>query len=257
MFKFDQVYLKRDEKFLLHAIDWEVHHKENWAVLGLNGSGKTTLLKLLNGYLWPTSGSLTVLGQRFGETSLPNLRKSIGWVSSSLQQQLKEYDSAESIVLSGKFASIGLYQKTTIEEMALARSLLADCGGKELIGKPYAVLSQGERQIVLIARALIAEPELLILDEPCTGLDIFAKKRLLEKISKISTLPHAPTILYVTHHTEEILPCFEYTLLLRDGKTYDAGKTTEMLTVDNLSSFYKHDVAVISLENGQVSVSPK
>ncbi|AQY51598.1 ABC transporter ATP-binding protein [Listeria weihenstephanensis FSL R9-0317] len=257
MFEFNQVCLKRDGRFLLESIDWKVCNKENWAVLGLNGSGKTTLLKLLNGYLWPSSGSLDVLGHRFGETSLPELRKSIGWVSSSLQQQLKEYDLAEVIVVSGKFASIGLYQGTTIEERESARKILIDCGGEDLIGKRYSILSQGERQIVLIARALMATPELLILDEPCTGLDIFAKKRLLDRISTIAKLPSAPTILYVTHHTEEILPCFGHTLLLRGGKKYDSGLTSTMLTTEKLSSFYNHDVDVITLENGQISVFPK
>ncbi|MBC1436144.1 ABC transporter ATP-binding protein [Listeria rocourtiae] len=257
MFKFDQVYLKRDGRTLLDSIDWAVKPQEHWAVLGLNGSGKTTLLKLLNGYLWPTSGSLDVLGHKFGETSLPELRKSIGWVSSSLQQQLREYDFAESIVVSGKFASIGLYQDTTAEEKETACNILIECGGKELIGKRYAILSQGERQIVLIARALMAKPELLILDEPCTGLDIFAKKRLLDRIKIITNLPHTPTILYVTHHTEEILPCFSHTLLLKDGKKYDAGPTQAMLTTEKLSSFYCHAVDVITLDNGQISVFPK
>ncbi|EUJ25852.1 ABC transporter ATP-binding protein [Listeria cornellensis FSL F6-0969] len=250
-------FLKRDGKILLDSIDWSVKNKENWAVLGLNGSGKTTLLKLLNGYLWPTSGSLNVLGHQFGETSLPELRKSIGWVSSSLQQQLREYDFAESIVVSGKFASIGLYQETTIEEKESARSILIECGGEELIGKRYAVLSQGERQIVLIARALMGKPELLILDEPCTGLDIFAKKSLLDRIKVITKLPTAPTILYVTHHTEEILPCFNHTLLLKEGKKYDSGLTHTMLTKEKLSSFYCHNVDVVTLDNGQISVFPK
>lgn len=257
MFEFNQVFLKRDGKILLDSIDWTVRAKENWAVLGLNGSGKTTLLKLLNGYLWPTSGSLNVLGHQFGETSLPELRKSIGWVSSSLQQQLREYDLAESIVVSGKFASIGLYQETTIEEQEAARTILVACGGEELIGKRYGILSQGERQIVLIARALMANPALLILDEPCTGLDIFAKKRLLERIEVISQLPVAPTVLYVTHHTEEILSCFSHTLLLKDGKKYDSGLTHTMLTKEKLSSFYCHDVDVVTRDNGQISVFPR
>ncbi|MBC2370383.1 ABC transporter ATP-binding protein [Listeria booriae] len=257
MFEFENVSLNRNGSLLLQNIDWKVNDKENWAVLGLNGSGKTTLLKLLNGYLWPSSGSLSVLGHRFGQTSLPELRKSIGWVSSSLQQQLKEYDLAESIVVSGKFASIGLYQKTTSEERELAKSILSECGGTNLIGRPYHILSQGERQIVLIARALMAKPQLLILDEPCNGLDIFAKKRLLERIDIISNMPEAPTMLYVTHHTEEILPCFGRTLLLKDGKKYADGKTEDMLTEEILSPFYSHAIEVVTLENGQLSIFPK
>jgi len=256
MFEFENVSLKRDGKMILKNIDWKVKAGENWAVIGLNGAGKTTLLKLINGYLWPTSGKLTVLGEVFGHTSLPELRKSIGWVSSALQQELREYETAEHIVLSGKFASIGVYEITTQKDEEAAENMLIDCGGKELIGKPYSILSQGERQIVLIARALMANPKLLILDEPCTGLDIFAKQSLLKRINAITLLPNSPSILYVTHHTEEILPCFDHTLLIKNGEVYASGETGEILTPKMLSDFYEHDVEVVSLENGQITVFP-
>lgn len=256
MIEFKNVTLVRDNNTILKNIDWKVESGENWAVIGLNGSGKTTLLKLINGYLWPTAGTLCVLGEMFGKTSLPELRKSIGWVSSSLQQQLRDYETAEHIVLSGKFASIGVYEITTQKDEDDAVNMLIDCGGESLIGKPYSILSQGERQIVLIARALMANPKLLILDEPCTGLDIFAKQSLLSRISSIATLPNAPTMLYVTHHTEEILPCFSHTLLLRNGEVYTSGKTQEVLTPKTLNDFYEQEVEVVSLENGQLTVFP-
>lgn len=124
MFAFKNVYLKRDNKMILSDINWVVNDKENWAILGLNGSGKTTLLQLLNGYLWPSSGNLQVLGHIFGKTSLPELRKSIGWVSNALDHQLKEYELSEQIVLSGKFASIGIYEKVTTAEIDQAKSCL-------------------------------------------------------------------------------------------------------------------------------------
>ncbi|EAG3566232.1 ABC transporter ATP-binding protein [Listeria monocytogenes] len=257
MFTFENVYFKRDNKTILSDINWVVKEKENWAILGLNGSGKTTLLQLLNGYLWPSSGKLQVLGQVFGQTSLPELRKSIGWVSNALDHQLKDYELSEQIVLSGKFASIGIYTKVTADEMALAKKLLIDCGGISLIGKPYKILSQGERQIVLIARALMASPKLLILDEPCNGLDLFAKERLLERIKKIAELPESPTMLFVTHHTEEILPCFDNIILLRDGEITHHGKTENLLSEEVLQDFYQKPVELIRIKDGSIAVYPK
>ncbi|EMV8336591.1 ABC transporter ATP-binding protein [Listeria monocytogenes] len=257
MFVFENVYLKRDNKTILSDINWVVNEKENWAILGLNGSGKTTLLQLLNGYLWPSSGRLQVLGHIFGQTSLPELRKSIGWVSNALDHQLKDYELSEQIVLSGKFASIGIYAKVAADELALAKKWLIDCGGISLIGKPYKILSQGERQIVLIARALMASPKLLILDEPCNGLDLFAKERLLERIKKIAELPESPTMLFVTHHTEEILPCFDNIILLRDGEITHHGKTENLLTEEVLQDFYQKPVELIRIKDGSIAVYPK
>lgn len=257
MFEFEHVSLKRENKTILSDINWVVNDKENWAILGLNGSGKTTLLQLLNGYLWPSSGKLQVLGHVFGQTSLPELRKSIGWVSNALDQQLKEYDLSEQIVLSGKFASIGMYAKVSDAEIAAAKQLLTDCGGASLIGKAYKVLSQGERQVVLIARALMARPKLLILDEPCNGLDLFAKERLLERIKQIAERTGSPTMLFVTHHTEEILPCFDNIILLRDGEITHRGKTEKLLIEPVLQAFYQKPVELIQIKEGSIAVYPK
>ncbi|MBF2643068.1 ABC transporter ATP-binding protein [Listeria seeligeri] len=257
MFEFEHVSLKRENKTILSDINWVVNDKENWAILGLNGSGKTTLLQLLNGYLWPSSGKLQVLGHVFGQTSLPELRKSIGLVSNALDQQLKEYDLSEQIVLSGKFASIGMYSKVSDAEIAAAKQLLTDCGGASLIGKAYKVLSQGERQVVLIARALMAQPKLLILDEPCNGLDLFAKERLLERIKQIAERTGSPTMLFVTHHTEEILPCFDNIILLRDGEITHRGKTEKLLTEPVLQAFYQKPVELIQIKEGSIAVYPK
>ena len=168
---FYYVSLVRGDNLVLNHINWQVQPGENWAVLGLNGAGKTSMLKLLHGDFWPSEGSLEVLGERFGHTSIPELVKRIGWVSSALQDWLHPGDLAERIVLSGKFASIGIYQEYTKGDMDRAKELLVQSGGAKLIGRSYGVLSQGERQAVMIARALMANPELLVLDEPCTGLE--------------------------------------------------------------------------------------
>ena len=257
MIRFDHVNVIREKRKILNDINWHVKKGEHWAILGLNGSGKTTLLQLLNGYLWPSSGKLVVLGETFGKTAIPELRKRIGWVSSALQQQLNPNDIAENIVLSGKFASIGVWTIPTESEKRQALNLLIKCGGKELIGFRYGILSQGQQQIVLIARALMAEPEILILDEPCNGLDLFAKEKLLEDIQRIADEPEGPTMIYVTHHTEEILPFFTKLLLLKDGTIYKTGKTSELLKPDILNDFYGKSVQTMKMSNERLAVFPE
>ncbi len=236
---------RRDNINILHKINWTVRSSEHWAIVGLNGSGKTTLLNMLNGYIWPSQGEISVLGKKFGSIDLRELRKSIGWVSSSLQEKLYLNETAEEIVLSGKFASIGLYDKPEEKDVEQALLLLEELGCEHLVKRAYKTLSQGEKQKILIARALINSPELLILDEPCTGLDVFAREQLLSAIEYMGNQAAAPTLLYVTHHIEEILPVFSHTLLMRRGEIHSSGKTDEVLTGDNLSQFFAAPVDVL------------
>ncbi len=228
----------REQKTVLKHVDWQVGVKEHWCLLGLNGSGKTTLLNMINGYIWPTEGQISVLGKRFGEFDLRELRKSIGWVSTSLQQKLYGSEQAIRIVLSGKFATIGLYDKTDGDDLAKAEELMSSLGCTALMNRTYDTLSQGERQRVLIARALMGSPKLLILDEPCTGLDVFAREQLLQMISRIAEQEDAPTIIYVTHHVEEILPCFGKSLLIKNGEVFTSGDTHAILTSETMSGFF-------------------
>ncbi len=244
MISLQDVCVRRNKKDILKNIDWEIKKGEHWSILGLNGSGKTTLLNIINGYLFPTTGKVEVLGETFGKTYIPDLRKSIGLVSHSLQQQIKDFESVLSIVLSGKFASIGLYEAVEKKDVELAHHYLQLLNCPHLQDAQYGILSQGERQRVLIARALMANPKILIFDEPCNGLDIIAREELLHFIDKISTEPDCPTFIYVTHHVEEILPCFSHTLLLKDGHVFASGKSDELLTESNLSEFYDRPVSV-------------
>lgn len=239
----EQVNFIRKENYLLKEIQWSVKKGQHWALLGLNGAGKSLLLQLITGNLWASSGQVQVFGETFGQTSIPEINKRIGWVSLALQVRLKN-EVAEKIVLSGKFASIGLYQTYEEADLQVARDLLTTLDSSSLIGKKYPQLSQGERQIVLIARALMANPELLILDEPCTGLDLFAREELLKKIEQLTHTPDAPTIFLVTHHTEEILPFITHVALLRDGEFVQQGKRTQVLQPEILSDFYKQTVEV-------------
>lgn len=240
----EKVSWKREESNLLYNVSWQVKKGEHWVLLGLNGSGKTTLLNIINGYIWPTKGTVHVLGKRFGTANLPELRKSIGWVSSSLQEKLYGHDLAQEVVISGKHASIGLYEHVMQEELERALSIMDMMGCSHLVNRMYATCSQGEKQKLLIARALMAEPDILILDEPCNGLDLFSRERLLQSVNELAKRPDGPTLIYVTHHLEEIMPVFTRTLLLRRGEVYKMGQTKEMLKEEYLSRFFEHPVSV-------------
>lgn len=240
----EQVSWKRDNRYLLSNVNWQVRRNEHWALLGLNGSGKTTLLNIVNGYIWPTSGKVAILGQRFGETDLRELRQSIGWVSSSLQEKLYASDRAQHIVISGKYATIGLYEKLSDNDLARAEELMRTLGCAHLWDREYRTCSQGEKQKLLIARALMADPRILILDEPCNGLDLFSRERLLASVQDLALREDAPTLIYVTHHTEEIVPVFSHTLLLRRGEVFGQGETGKVMTAETLSAFFEAPVAV-------------
>lgn len=244
MIRLENVSLWRGRDYLLKNVSWEVHQGEHWAILGLNGSGKTTLLNMINGYLFPSAGRVEVLGNEFGSYDLRELRKSIGWVSTSLQEKLYVTETAVEIVISGKQAMIGLFEDPSDEDRQEAIQLLTRLGCSSFFHRTYQTLSQGEKQKVLIARALMANPQLLILDEPCTGLDLFARESLLRFIDQLGREADAPTLIYVTHRTEEILPVFNRTLLLKKGEVYGEGNTLDMLTKEVLSGFFDTSVMV-------------
>ena len=238
------VSLNRNGFFILKNINWIVKPGEHWALIGLNGSGKTTLLKMITGYLSPSKGEMFVLGKKFGRVDLRELRKLIGWVSSSLQESLYTSDTIEEIVLSGKYASIGLYEKPGREDIEKAGILMEQFELSGMKDRMYYTLSQGEKQKVIIARALMCSPSLLILDEPCIGLDIFARENFLSLIEQICNIEGAPTLLYVSHHVEEITPSFKHALFLKDGEIHSAGKTKDLLTNENLLKFYGKPVEI-------------
>ncbi|MCQ6276273.1 ABC transporter ATP-binding protein [Bacillus sp. V3B] len=242
----ENVSLKKDGSWILQNVNWHVKKGENWVLFRLNGSGKTSILNMLNAYYFPTSGKAKVLGKEFGKTHLgETLRSKIGFVSSFLQEKLHSNDNAFEIVLSGAFSSIGLYKKITDEMREKAIDLLKDFGCFEYANRNYGTLSEGEKQRVLIARALMANPSLLVFDEPTNGLDFIAREKLLESIEKITLKPDAPTMIYVTHHVEEILPVFNQTLLLKTGQVFASGNTSDMISSQQLSQFFDLPVSVI------------
>jgi iron complex transport system ATP-binding protein len=211
-------------------------------MLGANGSGKTSLLSALTGYLMPTTGHLTVLGETYGQSDWRELRKRIGLVSSSVRQLMSEEEPALDTVVSGKYALIDFWGIPSRADRVQARRWLEQVECAYLAARPWRVLSQGERQRVLIARALMARPRLLILDEPCAGLDPAAREQFLQFLQRLGRAAHAPTLVLVTHHVEEIMPVFSHVLLLRAGRVLAAGKKARVLTGPLLSRTFNTPV---------------
>lgn len=236
----------RGRNTILDAVNWRVAPGEHWAILGANGSGKTTLLKALTGYLSPSAGELSLLGRRYGTCDWRDLRLEIGVVMSAFAASIPPAEPALDTVVSGKFAQLDLWHRVSSADRAAGRRLLGANGLGALATREWLYLSQGERQRVLIARALMARPQLLILDEPCAGLDPVAREKFLRFIDELAQRAHtparshrrSPALVLVTHHVEEITPAFTHALLLRGGRVHAAGPRERVLTSENLSATF-------------------
>lgn len=227
--------IQRGRTTILDGIFWRVERGQHWVMLGANGSGKTSLLSALTGYFMPTAGQITVLGQKYGQSDWRELRKHIGLVSSSVRHMMHDDEPALETVISGKYAMIDFWGRATASDRAEAKRILQRIECAHLAGRPWLVLSQGERQRVLIGRALMARPRLLILDEPCAGLDPAAREHFLQFLQRIGRRQDAPTLVFVTHHVEEIMPVFSHVLILKNGHVLAAGPKTKMLNGKLLS----------------------
>lgn len=232
--------LERGRTVILRGVNWRVAPREHWVILGANGSGKTSLLKALTGYLSPTAGAFAVLGQRYGASDWRELRLHIGMVTSAFATAIPPAEPALETVVSGKFAQLDLWHQVTRADRTAALRLLRSAGIAALADRPWAYLSQGERQRVLIARALMAQPRLLILDEPCAGLDPVAREKFLRFVEQLARRRHSasPALVLVTHHVEEITPAFTHALLLRRGSVVAAGPRGGVLTSANLTRIF-------------------
>ena len=234
---------KSGQRYLIHNINWKVEKGEHWIIFGMNGSGKTTLLSIIAGFNASTSGECLVFGEAHTDENLFEHRKKIGWVSSSFFDKYLSWESALDIVLSGVSGTLSRSFEIEDEDIKLAKRLLSDLRLKDKINQPFCLLSKGERQCVLIARALISKPEILILDEPGTGLDIYAREYVLKTVEDLAEHTDM-TIIYVTHYAEEILPSFDKTMLLREGRIYRQGKTKEMFDSEIMSDFLRYEAFV-------------
>jgi len=248
--------LVREGNCILSGIDWRVAPGEHWAILGANGSGKTSLLSALTGYLTPTDGEIDVLGERYGASNWPELRKQIGIVSSSVRQQMADAEPALVSVVSGKYAMIDYWGRVKSADRQEARDILRQMDALHLAERPWRVLSQGERQRVLIGRALMAHPRLLILDEPCAGLDPVAREHFLQFIDRLTMRPigkAAPTLILVTHHVEEIVAGFSHVLALKTGRVLAAGKRKDVLKSGILTEVFGEPVRLVK-RNGRAAL---
>ncbi|MHC4430641.1 MAG: ABC transporter ATP-binding protein [Planctomycetota bacterium] len=229
------------DRLILDRICWQVRAGEHWAVLGPNGAGKTSLLRIACGYIWANAGGEVY---RKGEAllNLRQLRESIGWVTISLTDQIPPGEAVVRTVVSGKFAQLGLRQFTgqrpDSADFARARRYLDEMGCANTADQEFGTLSQGEKQRVLIARARMAHPLLLILDEPCAGLDPGGRELLLASIQNLAEIQCEMGLILVTHHIEEIMPVFEKSLVLADGRIIESGPTEEVLCSQLIRRLY-------------------
>jgi len=228
----------RNERTILTGIDWRIRRGEHWALLGANGSGKTTLLRMVGAIDWPCEGTIRVLGQRFGEIDLRELRRAIGIVTSALASYFHDRQSALEIVATGLAAELGWWHQFEPEDEDRAREALGAVGMRDLAESPYARLSQGERQRVLIARAMMNRPALLILDEPCAGLDPAARERFLDDLARFVERPSTPTIIFVSHHIEELPSFIGQALILKEGRVLARGPIETVCTSAVLSEAF-------------------
>lgn len=239
---------------ILADIDWRIGSGQHWAVLGPNGSGKTTLLRIVSGYLWPTSGRVLRLGRYL--IDLGELRKSIGWISSGMIADIPAHDTGLETVVTGRFAQIGLKHLPSFgpneADFAEAAAELSRLGCESLTEKPFGILSQGERQQVLIARARMAKPLLLVLDEPCAGMDPGVRERFLGWLNHRLGDTDGPTTILVTHHIEEVVPAIQNTLILSTGRIHSLGPTCDVITRDTIETVYRTRVARIERCGGRL-----
>ncbi|MFI6824029.1 ABC transporter ATP-binding protein [Micromonospora sp. NPDC050187] len=235
----DGVGVRRSGTALLHDVDWRVELDERWVVLGPNGAGKTTLLNLAAGRLHPTTGTAHVLGERIGRTDLTELRTRIGLSTAALAERIPTEEKVTDVVVTAAWSVVGRWRESYDRtDEVRARALLGQLGVAHLADRGYGTLSEGERKRVQIARALMTDPELLLLDEPAAGLDLGGREDLVARLAELAYDPDAPALVLVTHHVEEIPPGFTHALLLREGGVVAQGLLGATLTSDNLSKTF-------------------
>lgn len=230
--------VRRGNTQLIEQLSWKVEPGEHWVILGPNGCGKTSLFSALLGYLSATRGDIFVLGQEYGAADWPALRTKIGIVSSSVRQMMPENEPAWITIASGKYAMIDFWGTPKPGDRRQAGRILRSVEAGYLADRPWGCLSQGERQRVLIGRALMAQPALLILDEPCAGLDPCAREHFLQFLERLGRSRNAPAIVLVTHHVEEIMPLFTHVMLMKNGRKLADGPLEETLTSKQLTEAF-------------------
>ncbi len=239
------VSLRRGDRVLVGPLDWAVELDERWVVIGPNGAGKTSLLRIAAATEHPSSGAAYVLGERLGRVDVSELRARIGLSSSVLAQRVPTDEVVRDLVVSAGYSVLGRWREP-YEDVDYRRAIdmLESLGAEHLAERTYGTLSEGERKRVLIARALMTDPELLLLDEPAAGLDLGGREELVARLADLAADPDAPALVLVTHHVEEVPPGFSHCLMLSEGQVVAAGLLPDVLTAQNLSTAFGQEIAL-------------
>lgn len=246
---FREVSLRRDGRTLVGPVTWQVELDERWVVIGPNGAGKTSLLRIAAGMEHPSSGAAFVLGERLGRIDVSEIRQRVGLSSSALAQRIPDEEIVRDLVISAGYAVLGRWREN-YDEVDVVRAIdtLESVGAEHLADRVYRTLSEGERKRVLIARALMTDPELLLLDEPAAGLDLGGREELVARLADLAADPDSPALVLVTHHVEEIPPGFSHCLVLSEGGVVAAGLLADVLTGETLSEAFRQSIAVDTVD---------
>ena len=255
---FAGVTVRRGASTLLDDVTWEVEEGERWVVLGANGAGKTTLLQIAAARLHPTSGVAGVLGEVLGAVDVFELRPRIGLASSSMAERIPGGELVGNVVVTASYGIIGRWRETYDHvDYVRAMELLRTLGADHLADRAYGTLSEGERKRVQIARALMTDPELLLLDEPAAGLDLAGREDLVQRLAALASDPDAPALVLVTHHVEEVPQGFTHALLLREGAVVAAGPIEEVFTEEHLSTAFDLPLTVQRDSSGRYTATAR
>ena len=249
----ENISCKVGRKYLLKDINWQIKEGDRWAVFGMNGSGKTTLLSIMAGFRHYTGGKLKIFGQEISNERILDIRRQIGWVSTSFFDKVYTKEAVMDIVLSGKFGTLGIADTLSSADRKRVKELLQELGLGYCAHYTFDMLSKGERQNVLIARALFSRPRILVLDEPCTGLDLYNREYLFKVLEQLAGAEKL-TIIYVTHYVEEIKPIFDKCLLLKNGHVFASGNTKALFTDAKMSEFLNHRAVIKKDEQERMTI---
>lgn len=233
------VTIRRGGREILSHFSWDVNEGERWVILGPNGAGKTTLISMISGRLYPTSGTVSIIGEQLGKVDLAELRPLVGLASVALDARIAPTERVLDVVRSASYGFTGTWREEyEAEDDVRAAGLLTTLGVGDLVDRKFGSLSSGEKKRVGVARALMPDPEILVLDEPASGLDFGGREQLLASLHELADAVYAPVMVLVTHHVEEIPEGFTHALLMKDGKIFAAGEINEVLTSANLSGVF-------------------
>ncbi len=244
----------RDGNNILDSVSWKVRSEERWVILGPNGAGKTTLLQIASATMFPSSGKAKILGEKLGKVDVFELRPRIGFASTALGRRIPAAETVLDAVMTAAYSVTGRWNEEYDDiDVRRARRVLREWRLGHLEGRLFGTLSDGEQKRVQIARAVMTDPELLLLDEPAASLDLGAREELLQLLGAYAASPESPAMVMVTHHVEEIPPGFTHALLLADGAVRAAGPITEIITGELLTDVFGLELIVSSSENGRYS----